>query len=169
MAESQETASLQRRLERIEHHQAILELKHRYLRACDTKDVAGFRACFVDEGADIVYGPMGRLDDADALADLYERVALRRDDGGYLILDMHHAVHPTIAFESPDAATGTWMLRFRQIDRGQGTERTGAVEYADRYVRRDGVWLIQRSHARELWAITRPLPEDHEIHQHIDG
>jgi hypothetical protein len=161
--------SSEQRLRRIEDRQAIVELKYRYLRACDGKDPAGMRACFVTSGAQIDFGPMGRFDGVDGLLDIYERVALRRHEEGYRILDMHHAMHPVIEVSSETTASGRWTMRFRQIDVVARTERVGAVEYEDDYEVDDGRWRIARSHARELWAVTRPLPDSAVITEQIDG
>lgn len=157
------------RLDRLEAIEAVRELKHRYLRACDTKDVTGFRACFDDGPVDLDYGPMGAFDRADTLTELFERFALRRDEHGYRVLDMHHALHASIDAPTPDEARGRWSLRFRQVDRDRWAETLAAIEYDDRYVRRDGEWRIQASRARQLWTMTRPLPDDAHVSDAIDG
>jgi hypothetical protein len=163
-------ASLARRLDAFEARTAITELKHRYWRACDAKDPVSMRACFVDEGADIDVGPLGRFGDADALVAIFERIALRRlDDGSYRILDMHHGMHEELELTSPTTASGRWTLRFRQVDRVARTQRVAAVEYDDDYrLGRDG-WRIARSHARELWSVVTPLADTATIEEHIDG
>jgi hypothetical protein len=160
--------AFERRLRLIEDRQAIIDLKHRYWRACDGKDPAGMRACFVARGAEIDFGPLGGLD-LDGLIDVYERIALQRHGDGYRILDMHHGMHPVIEVASATEASGRWTMRFRQIDRVARTERVGAVEYDDAYRVENGRWRIARSQARELWAIVRPLPESAEITEKIHG
>jgi hypothetical protein len=161
--------SAEQRLRALEDRQAITELKHRYWRACDGKDPDGMRACFVTSGAEIDFGPMGRFDGVDGLIDVYERVALRRHEDGYRILDMHHGMHPVIEVSSETTASGRWTLRFRQIDVVARTERVGAVEYEDDYEVEDGQWRIARSRARELWAVMRPLPDSAVITEQIHG
>jgi hypothetical protein len=161
--------SVEERLRVIEDRQAIIELKHRYWRACDGKDPAGMRACFVTSGAEIDFGPMGRFEGVDGLIDIYERIALRRYEGGYQILDMHHGMHPVIELTSAATASGRWTMRFRQIDVAARTERVGAVEYEDEYEVEDGRWRIARSQARELWAVMRPLSDSTEITEQIHG
>lgn len=162
-------SALSERLARLEARERILELKYRYLRACDAKDIAGFRACFVDGRAELDYGPLGVFEDADALTEVFARAARERGPDGYRILDMHHAVHPSITLDPPDQARGRWSMRFRQIDREQGTETTAALEYDDHYVRRDDDWRIRGSRARTLWALVRPLPDDAVIWEAFDG
>src|SRR5699024_8720833 len=60
-------AALEARLDALEAKEAIIALKHRYLRACDAKDAESFRSAFIDRGAVIDYGPLGRFDDADGI------------------------------------------------------------------------------------------------------
>lgn len=169
MAAEEGRAELAARLDRLEARERVRELKHRYLRACDVKDVAAFRACFDDGPVDLDYGPMGAFDRADALTELFERFALRRGGDGYRLLDMHHALHASIDIDGPGEARGRWSLRFRQIDRDRWTETVASIEYDDRYVRRDDDWRIRASRARQLWTMTRPLPGDALVSDAIDG
>lgn len=160
---------LRDRLERLEERERIRSLKHRYLRACDAKDVAAMRACFVDGPADLDYGPLGHFDRADELVAVFEGIALERSTDGYRVLDMHHAVHDDIDLDGDGRARGRWTLRFRQLDREQRTETLAAIEYEDRYVRREGAWRIAASRARLLWSLIRPLPEEVVVIDAIDG
>lgn len=158
----------ERRLAALEAGQQIIELKHRYWRACDGKDPDGIRACFVPD-ATIDLGPLGTIDGVEGLITIYSAIALRRgDDGSYRVLDMHHGMHPEIELTSDVEARGRWSLRFRQLDLDARTERVGAIEYDDRYRWVDGAWRIAASRAHELWALVRPLPEDATITETID-
>lgn len=158
-------ANLAERVARLEAVEQITALKHRYLRASDAKDPVGFRNSFVKEGAVLDYGPrMGRHDGADALVDIYEKMALRRIDGRYVIFDMHHAVHPDIEVHSATEARGRWTLRFRQVDVLADRESVSAIEYDDDYRVEDGQWRIVRSEVTVLWTISTPLPEGYQIH-----
>jgi len=147
------------RLTALEQIEAIKALKHRYFRACDAKDPDTFRACFT-AAADIDYGPLGGFTDADQLAQVFTRIALRKVDGKPVILDMHHGMHPDITLTGPAAATGCWTLKFRQLNLIERTERLLTGEYDDAYVIEDGAWKMARSHFRQLWVITRPLTDD---------
>lgn len=151
--------TIEQRLARLEAVQQITALKHRYLRACDNKDVRGFRDAFIRTGAVIDFGPMGSYSDADGIAAVYEQIALKKDDGAHTILDMHHAVHPDIEVTGDTTAQGRWSLRFRQVDLSGSTETVAAMEYLDRYVIEDGQWRISYSRSMPLWSLTRPLGE----------
>ncbi|MDQ2627930.1 nuclear transport factor 2 family protein [Mycolicibacter senuensis] len=149
--------TVEQRLEALEQIEAIKALKHRYFRACDAKDPATFRSCFIAQGADVHYGPLGGFDDADQIAEVFTRIALHTVDGKPVILDMHHGMHPDIAVTGPGTATGHWTLKFRQLNLIDRTERLLTGEYDDDYVIEDGTWKMARSHFRQLWSLTRPL------------
>lgn len=151
--------TIEQRVARLEAVQQITALKHRYLRACDNKDVDGFRSAFIRRGATIDFGPMGSYSDADGIAEVYEQIALRKHGDAHMILDMHHAVHPDIEVTGDDTAQGRWSLRFRQLDFAASTETISAMEYLDRYVIEDGEWKISYSRSMPLWSLTRPLGE----------
>ncbi|QNG21630.1 nuclear transport factor 2 family protein [Rhodococcus triatomae] len=144
-------------LDRLLAVEAIKALKYRYFRACDAKDPAVFRECFIDSGASIDYGALGAFDDADAIAEVFERIALHKVDGRHAILDMHHGIHPVIDVLSPTAATGSWTLAFRQVNLVEQTEKVLSGEYEDEYVVENGVWKMSQCHFTRTWEITRPL------------
>lgn len=154
------TADTAARLTALETIEAIKALKHRYFRACDTKDPATLRSCFA-AGARLDYGPLGRFDDADAMAAVFERIALHTVDGKPAVLDMHHGLHPDITVDG-ERARGRWTLKFRQVNLVKQTELVLTGEYDDEYVYvpADGAWKITASRFRPLWTITRPLGDD---------
>ncbi|MBK7730833.1 MAG: nuclear transport factor 2 family protein [Gammaproteobacteria bacterium] len=157
-------ATLESRIARLEAIEAIKSLKHRYLRACDRKDPEGFRAAFVSQGASVDYGPrIGRFEDADGITEVYRRIALQRQEGLFVVLDMHHALHPDIEIISETEARGAWTLRFRQVTLTDRIEQISAIEYDDRYEVEDGEWRIRSCHVRTLWTLATPLPDDAQV------
>lgn len=154
---------LAQRTDVLEQIEAIKQLKHRYWRACDSKDPKTLRDCFIRSGAGLDYGRIGAFDDADPMVELFTRIALHKVDGKHVILDMHHGMHPDITLTGEHTATGRWSLRFRQVNLIDNTELVSLGEYDDEYVIEDGVWKMSRSHFTELWSITRPLPADSVI------
>lgn len=163
-----ETRSLEARISALEAIEQIKALKYRYLRACDRKDPDAFRECFVAEGAFIDYGPrIGRFNDADGIAEVFRRLALRRVGGRYVIYDMHHAMHPVIELVGDGQATGAWTLRFRQVDLDERTERISAIEYDDRYEIENGQWRIRSCQVSVLWTLIQPLPEGFAIQENF--
>lgn len=155
--------SLQWRLAKLEAAERIKALKHRYWRACDAKDVAGFRACFVRTGAEVGLGEVGHFDDADEAARVFDEKARYTVDGEFAGYDMHHGMHPDITVTGSDTATGRWTLRMRHVNRIRRFEVVLAGEYEDDYRIEDGEWKIERSRFSTLWTLRRPLPEDAAI------
>ena len=150
--------SIEERLAALEQVEAIKTLKHRYFRACDAKDPDTFRACFIADGADVDYGPIGGgAADADQMAEIFRRIALHTVDGRHVILDMHHGMHPDITVTGPGRASGRWTLKFRQLNMIDRTERLLTGEYDDDYVIEEGQWKMSRSRFRQLWSMVRPL------------
>lgn len=159
-----ESSTLEDRIAALEAVEAIKALKYRYVRACDAKDPAVFRSCFVRHGAVLDYGPrIGRYDDAEGIVEVFRKVALNKVDGRYVVYDMHHALHPDIRITGPGEAEGSWTLRFRQVDILEGVERVSAIEYADRYVVEDGAWRIASCQVSVLWTLAQPLAAGYEI------
>ncbi|MEO9329036.1 nuclear transport factor 2 family protein [Gordonia aurantiaca] len=146
-----------RRLEELANIEAIKQLKYRYWRACDAKDVEGFRCCFIRKGARIDYGPLGTFDDAAPMVKVFEHVALHKVDGQYAIFDMHHGHHPSITLTSDTTATGRWTLEFRQINLIDSSETVMTGEYDDEYLVESGEWKISASRLTVRWTLRRPL------------
>ncbi|RMI31239.1 nuclear transport factor 2 family protein [Nocardia stercoris] len=149
---------LAQRIDALEQIRAIEQLKYRYWRACDAKDPAAFRDCFVRSGARIDYGPLGAFDDVEPMVAIFTRIALHTVDGRHQILDMHHGMHPEITLTGEYTATGRWTLRFRQINLVEQTETLSTGEYDDEYRIEDGLWRMSTCHYTPTWSVTRPLP-----------
>lgn len=159
-----EASDLRRRVARLEAIREIERLKYRYWRACDAKDVDGFRSCFVKDGAKIDYGPgLGSFDDREPLVQLFEAMARRRDDGGWLFREMHHGVHPDIDIVDDCTATGKWTFGFMRINLVDRTIERASMEYDDTYVVEAGGWKIQRSRVTPLAGLTLPIPDGARI------
>jgi hypothetical protein len=155
--------STEQRIADIERIEAIKALKHRYLRACDAKDAETFRACFISRGAVMDYGVLGKYEDADPVVKIFRNVALRKENGHYVVLDMHHAFHPEITLIGECEAKGKWTLAFRQLDTVARTETVASMEYEDEYVVEDGEWKISSCRAIPMWSTTRPLDDSVDV------
>lgn len=66
--------TLEQRIARLEALEAIRELKHRYLNACDLKDVTAIRDCFAQGPVLIDYGPLGVFNDREPFLALYREL-----------------------------------------------------------------------------------------------
>ena len=122
---------LARRVQAMEDHAAIMEIKVRYLRACDRKQPDEVRKCFIDN--------------ADEFVALYTQFGCVPH-----VLDMHHMQNPVITLTGPDTATGLFDLYFFQIDKQARTLIQLASSYEDEFVKRDGRWLLSKSVSRRL-------------------
>lgn len=153
-----ESEALQQRIERLEAVERIKALKHRYWRACDAKDVAGFRNCFVRAGAVVGLGEIGTFDDAEEAARVFEKKARHTVDGEFAGYDMHHGLHPDITVTGTGTAIGRWTLRMRHVNRVRRFEVVLAGEYDDEYRFEEGEWKISRSKFSTGWTLCTPLP-----------
>lgn len=130
--------SIEDRLERLEAESDIRRLKARYWNACDTKDVAAVRACFVEE-AELVYPPLGAFG-LDGLIEIFSAIAV-----GTPVVDVHHGHNAEINVIDADTAEARWSLGFSTYNPETQTYRTIAGLYHDRYVRTPSGWRIAYS------------------------
>lgn len=133
-----DVANLQARLERLEDLDAIRDLKARYFAACDGKDPAGMRACFVDGEVAIDYGVIGCFDRADALVAVFTQMACHPH-----MVEMHHGVNPRIEITGADTARGEWGLHYQLINTRESTLTQLGARYEDEYRRTVQGWKIR--------------------------
>ncbi|MCY1281325.1 Bile acid 7-alpha dehydratase [compost metagenome] len=129
--------SLERRIARLEALEAIRQLKHRYLNACDLKDVAAIRACFAEDEVLIDYGPLGVFRERDSFVALYQQLACQAR-----VIDLHHGTNPELELLGDDQAAGRWALYYFNLDGDSGATRQLGGFYEDRYRCVDGQWRI---------------------------
>lgn len=122
---------------------AIEQLKHRYMRAVDTKDWALLAATLTPD-VTAVYGKRLRFDDRDELVRVLSRAM---DDTK---ITVHHLHQPEITVTG-DTATGSWALMDRVIRKTERIMLEGAAFYTDEYRRVDGEWLISRTSYERLY------------------
>lgn len=128
---------LRARVERLEDCDAIRALKARYFAACDGKDPAGMRACFVDGEVAIDYGVIGCFDRADALVAVFAQMACHPH-----MVEMHHGVNPRIEITGADTARGEWGLHYQLINTRESTLTQLGARYEDTYRRTAQGWKI---------------------------
>ncbi|MBM7060331.1 nuclear transport factor 2 family protein [Pseudomonas sp. UL073] len=129
--------TLEQRLARLEALEAIRQLKHRYLNACDLKDVAAIRACFAAGDVLIDYGPLGSFSDRDSFVALYQQLACQAR-----VIDLHHGANPELQLLDDEQAEGRWALYYFNLDGESGATRQLGGFYQDRYRRIGGEWRI---------------------------
>ena len=132
--------TLEARLRRLEDIEEIRALKSRYFHCCDRKDAKGMRACFKDGTVYIDYGAVGKFDNADALAKVFQDVGCH----DYMV-EMHHGMNPQIEMLDATRARGTWKLHYFLINtRDRSATQLGGY-YEDEYQVVDGAWKISRT------------------------
>lgn len=131
--------NLEARIARLEALEAIQRLKHRYLNACDLKQVESIRDCFAEGEILIDYGPIGIFRDRDSFVAVYRELACQPR-----VIDLHHGANPEIYLlgEDGDEALGRWALCYCNLDGETGATRKLGGFYQDRYRRIDGQWRI---------------------------
>lgn len=133
-------AAIERRLQQLEDHKAICDLKYRYFLSCDRHDVPSVRECFAPVGAIIEFEGFPRCESRDQLVDMMNSFGGR--EGFYT---MHHGHNPQIDVTGPTTAKGVWALYFSSMHLGTRQLTQIAGEYHEEYVRQDGRWYIQTS------------------------
>ncbi|EKT4466733.1 nuclear transport factor 2 family protein [Pseudomonas putida] len=142
---------LEQRIDRLEALEAIRQLKHRYLNACDLKDVAAIRDCFAAGEVLIDYGPLGLFCDREPFLALFRELACVPR-----VIDLHHAANPEIDFQDADNARARWALHYQNRDGETGATRQLGGFYQDRYQRVEGQWRIVETVFRGHFEVARP-------------
>ena len=135
--------TLDQRLARLEDDRAIRDLKARYLRACDAKDVETVRDVLLPEGAVIAFDGFPPFDGRDAFVEVYRAMGCTPG-----VFDIHHGANGIITFETAERARGAWSLLFHSINLGNRTLTLMGVEYDDLYVKQNGRWWIAETRSR---------------------
>lgn len=148
-------AELAARVARLEDIEAIRQLKARYLRACDLKDVEAVRSCFPAGPVRIAYQGFPLFTDRDAFVETYREMACQ---GG--VYDLHHATNAEIELTDADEARGRWSLNFQTILLENSSVTRLAVEYEDLYRRDGGRWWIVETASRITTFLSEEISED---------
>jgi hypothetical protein len=118
----------------------IKRLKYKYMRCVDKKLWKEMEEVFIPE-ATVAYSA-GRYsyEGRDAIIDWLKQ-GMDRD-----AFHSTHSVHqPEINLLGADRAVGTWKIEDIVIDVEYDITISGAAFYEDRYVKRDGRWLIEHT------------------------
>ncbi|OBI47208.1 DUF4440 domain-containing protein [Mycobacterium kyorinense] len=128
--------------------EAIRQLKARYCRFLDTKDLDSWRTVFTSDvvvtldmavstgGADPMTAPP--IEGVDNFAPTVMA-------GLQGVATMHHCHTPEITLTSATTATGIWAMEDLLIF-GDGRELHGAGHYHETYEKNDGAWQIKSLH-----------------------
>ena len=130
----------------LESIELIKQLKARYFRFLDTRNIEGLKTVFTsDATASFVGGDYDfQLDGWDQLEAFYKKSFTGQNFG------MHNGHHPEICVDG-DTATGIWYLQDIFISLEHDITITGSALYEDEYRREDGGWRIARTGYQRLW------------------
>jgi hypothetical protein len=128
------------RVQQLEDIEAIKQLKARWWFACDTRDIAGMRACYDENDFLIDFGFIGEFTDMDAFIEVFESLACHPSH-----VDMHHGMAPEIKMTGTDTASGRWRMRFQLLETEQQQIQLMSGFYEDEYARVDGEWKMRVS------------------------
>jgi hypothetical protein len=142
-------------LDRLVAIEDIQQLKARYMRCIDTKDLACLR--------DTVFTPDSELhfkgaDYEIAVKGWPEIEKFYRDAFTPQKFGMHQ-VHTREIEVNGDSATGLWYLHDVFINLEESWTLQGSALYRDDYVKRNGAWRIAKSTYQRLWEETTPRSE----------
>ncbi|MGF7148169.1 uncharacterized protein (TIGR02246 family) [Sphingomonas zeicaulis] len=142
---------------RLEDIELIRRLKCTYSRAIDTGDMATVKSLFTEDATVDYRGGSYHVQ-------LSGRAAIVEALAGMFVSSFvgSHTVHmPVIDVHDDDTADGTWTLIDYALNLAEGNKTTvGTAIYRDRYVKRDGRWLIAQSEYDRVYerVYTDPAP-----------
>ena len=128
------------RVQQLEDIEAIKQLKARWWFACDTRDIAGMRACYDENDFLIDFGFIGEFTDMDAFIEVFESLACHPSH-----VDMHHGMATEIEMTGTDTASGRWRMRFQLLETEQQQIQLMSGFYEDEYARVGGEWKMRVS------------------------
>ncbi len=146
----------------LEDLELIRRLKYAYCRCIDTANIAELRELFAEDasvcyvGGSYRFEAQGRDVILEALGNAFHAEAIA----------MHHVNHPEIDFVSPTEATGVWYLKDWFLDLRHKIITDGTALYRDRYVKKNGRWLIQHASYERIFEIVTPVTETPNITAH---
>ncbi|MCU1758641.1 nuclear transport factor 2 family protein [Pseudomonas sp. 14P_8.1_Bac3] len=136
----------------------IKQLKARYFRAIDTGNIEMLQGMLTDDVALSFKSPayefrVNGLDDA---------LEFYRTSFTKTRLATHNGHTPEIEVDG-DHATALWYLSYVFINLEDNTHMHGSAIYQDRYVKRDGRWMIAETGYQTLLETVEPLSEHLQI------
>ena len=130
----------------LEAIELIKQLKARYFRFLDTRNIAGLHSVFTEDASARFKGPDYDFDLTGWPAlEAFYRKSFSADAFG-----MHNGHHPEIEVMG-DRATGIWYLQDIFVQLKHDITVMGSALYEDEYRREGGVWRIATTGYVRLW------------------
>ena len=146
----------------LEDLELIKRVKYAYCRCIDTANMKELKTLFTEDAGVCDVGGSDRFEAQcrDKIMEALE-YAFHAD-----AIAVHHVNHPEIDFQSLTEATGTWYLKDWFLDLRNKIITDGTSFYKDRYVKRDGKWLIQYASYERVYEIVTPFEKAPNITAH---
>ena len=130
----------------LEAIELIKQLKARYFRFLDTRNLEGLQTVFTsDATASFIGGDYDfQLTGWEQLEAFYKKSFTGQNFG------MHNGHHPEICVDG-DTATGIWYLQDIFVSLEHNMTIMGSALYDDEYRLEDGQWRIARTGYKRLW------------------
>jgi hypothetical protein len=128
--------------------ESIRQLKARYCRFLDTKDVESWRTVFTPDvmvTLDMAVSTAGADPMTAAPLEGVDNFVPMVMGGLENVATMHHCHTPEISLTSATTATGIWAMEDLLVF-SDGRELHGAGHYHETYEKRDGSWRIKTLH-----------------------
>ena len=130
----------------LEAIELIKQLKARYFRFLDTRNIEGLHSVFTEDASARFKGPDYDFDlNGWPALEAFYRKSFSADAFG-----MHNGHHPEIEV-SGDHATGIWYLQDIFVQLKHDITVMGSALYEDEYRRENGVWRIATTGYVRLW------------------
>ena len=130
----------------LEAIELIKQLKARYFRFLDTRNIKGLHSVFTEDASARFKGPDYDFDlNGWPALEAFYRKSFSADAFG-----MHNGHHPEIEV-SGDHATGIWYLQDIFVQLKLDITVMGSALYEDEYSREGGVWRIAATGYVRLW------------------
>ena len=153
--------SINQRLTRLEAFDAIKTLKATYLMACDTKDPALMRDCFIDDELVIDYGPVGQFNDREQLVQIFTDIGCHPH-----MLESHHGHNPIIELIDNHYAKGNWELAYQVLNSREKKLTQITMIYRDEYRCVDGHWKISATTTHTLSTLVYDISNEQPVLVH---
>ena len=137
--------ALERRVATLEDRIEIMEVRHRYCYAVDTRDWDTFVSLFTND-ASLDYGGIGTFEGVDGIREFTTEMVEKN------LAATAHAVHNPILSIDGDIATGQWYVT-SPITFADGTGGFRWGRYDEGYRRVDGSWYIDDLRLRILYSL----------------
>lgn len=129
----------------LEAIELIKQLKARYFRFLDTRNIEGLQSVFASDAQAYFKGGSYEF----SLNGWPELEAFYQDNFSPHQFGIHNGHHPEITVEG-DQATGLWYLQDMFIDTQRNITTRGSAIYEDSYKKIDGEWKISRTGYKRL-------------------